>query len=205
MSRNQRGFTIIEALLILVIIGISGFTGWYVWHSKHNAEDELNSANQVASGTTPKVQSIKSYDDCTKAENTKIDTKAYPPTCTTSNSVVFRPTDPDNFSKQSEEINIPNNPNVTTDTRLAESGGYCYNTVVPGPQATAALQKLTEKYALVRVSPNCGDSFSITYQNVQGHWSVINSSHLGLCFHPEDSADINSSPTLQTAVKRLCD
>ncbi len=33
---QQKGFTAIEGLLLLVIIGMLGFTGWFVWHSQQS-------------------------------------------------------------------------------------------------------------------------------------------------------------------------
>lgn len=37
MRKNQKGFSAIEGLLILVIVGIIGGTGWYVW-DRNNSE-----------------------------------------------------------------------------------------------------------------------------------------------------------------------
>jgi hypothetical protein len=36
MNKNQKGFSPVEGLLILVIIGLIGFVGWFVWHNKNN-------------------------------------------------------------------------------------------------------------------------------------------------------------------------
>lgn len=49
-SQKQRGFTTLEALLILVVLAIVGFTGWYVYHARSNANANLTSAanTQVA-------------------------------------------------------------------------------------------------------------------------------------------------------------
>lgn len=54
------GFSIVEALLILVVIGILGFTGWYVYHVRQTADKNHSAA---ANATVPTYKK-------------KIDTKA---------------------------------------------------------------------------------------------------------------------------------
>jgi hypothetical protein len=36
MKNNQKGFSAVEGLLILVIVGLIGFIGWYVWDKKQD-------------------------------------------------------------------------------------------------------------------------------------------------------------------------
>ena len=45
--KNQKGFTLIEGLLILVIVGILGFTGWYVWRAKDNADKTYTASESM--------------------------------------------------------------------------------------------------------------------------------------------------------------
>lgn len=45
--KSQKGFSVIEGLLILVIVGLLGGTGWYVWDSKKNSDKSLNTAAQT--------------------------------------------------------------------------------------------------------------------------------------------------------------
>lgn len=55
--KNQKGFSALEALLILVIIGILGGTGWYVWSSKNKTDQALNNAaNSSVNETTAKTK-----------------------------------------------------------------------------------------------------------------------------------------------------
>ncbi|HUB93141.1 MAG TPA: hypothetical protein VMB52_01415 [Verrucomicrobiae bacterium] len=49
-NESNSGFSIVEALLILVIIGILGFTGWYVYHAKQASDKNYSTAN---SSTVP--------------------------------------------------------------------------------------------------------------------------------------------------------
>jgi len=44
MKDNQRGFSVVEGLLIIVIIGLVGFTSWYVFHSNNNANQAYDNA-----------------------------------------------------------------------------------------------------------------------------------------------------------------
>jgi hypothetical protein len=45
MNKNQRGFSVVEGLLILVIVGTIGFIGWYVWKSKNKTDSIYNHVN----------------------------------------------------------------------------------------------------------------------------------------------------------------
>ena len=53
MNKNQKGFSLVEGLLILVIVGLVGFVGWYVWQSKNktikqtNIQDSSKEANAI--------------------------------------------------------------------------------------------------------------------------------------------------------------
>ncbi len=47
---NQKGFTVVEGVLILIIVAMLGFTGWFVWHSQQNT-DKINS--QAAKNSQP--------------------------------------------------------------------------------------------------------------------------------------------------------
>ncbi|MDB5163622.1 MAG: hypothetical protein JWS12_239 [Candidatus Saccharibacteria bacterium] len=59
---NQKGFSAVEGLLILVIVSVIGFIGWYVWNSNKKTTTSYNNAaatNQAAS-TTKKSTSAAS-------------------------------------------------------------------------------------------------------------------------------------------------
>lgn len=44
MHKNQKGFAVVEGLLILAIIALIAGTGWYVWNSKNQTDKTLESA-----------------------------------------------------------------------------------------------------------------------------------------------------------------
>jgi len=51
---NQTGFSIVEALLILVVVGILGFTGWYVYHAKQTSDKSYSAASNSTAPTYKK-------------------------------------------------------------------------------------------------------------------------------------------------------
>lgn len=55
MKKNQKGFGVVETLLILVILGLIGFSGWYVWHVKQTTDKNLAYNNS----STPTTSTIK--------------------------------------------------------------------------------------------------------------------------------------------------
>lgn len=63
--KSQKGFALLESLLIIVILAILGFTGWYVWHAKQNTDKIASQNNTVRTETavTPKntLSSWKTY------------------------------------------------------------------------------------------------------------------------------------------------
>lgn len=52
MNKTQKGFAVLESLLILVIIAIIGGIGWYAVHTKHQTDKILSQADKI-SQTTP--------------------------------------------------------------------------------------------------------------------------------------------------------
>lgn len=50
LYENQSGFSVIEALLILMVVGILGFTGWYVYHTKNTTNKDYSAS---ATSTVP--------------------------------------------------------------------------------------------------------------------------------------------------------
>jgi len=48
MKNSQKGFSVVESLLLVVILAIIGLTFWYVWHSNGQVNKQYNS---VSNGT----------------------------------------------------------------------------------------------------------------------------------------------------------
>ncbi|MBI2589068.1 hypothetical protein HYW35_02610 [Candidatus Saccharibacteria bacterium] len=57
MKKNQKGFSAVEGLLILIIVGLLGFVGWYVWNSNNKAGQQT--LTKQASEISWKEKSIK--------------------------------------------------------------------------------------------------------------------------------------------------
>ena len=38
MNSRQRGFGVIEILLVIIVVGVLGATGWYALHTKHQTD-----------------------------------------------------------------------------------------------------------------------------------------------------------------------
>lgn len=45
MTGSDRGFTLVQVLLIAVLVGILGFTGWYVYSAQQNVDKTLKADN----------------------------------------------------------------------------------------------------------------------------------------------------------------
>jgi type II secretory pathway pseudopilin PulG len=71
MKKNQKGFSHVEILLLIVIVGIIGFVGWYVLRSVNQADKNLNSANGPKSIAASKKNVLKQGASSPISSNTK--------------------------------------------------------------------------------------------------------------------------------------
>lgn len=62
--KNNRGFSVIEVLLVLVIIGLLAFAGWTVYKN-NDSEENSNAQTGTTQQTAPVVESTE---DLTEAE-----------------------------------------------------------------------------------------------------------------------------------------
>lgn len=53
MNKNQRGFSTIEALLIIVVLGLIGFAGWFMWQ-KNNDNKTSDKQTKSSQKESPK-------------------------------------------------------------------------------------------------------------------------------------------------------
>lgn len=65
IKSNQKGFSVVEGLLIVVLIGLIGFVGWYVWKSqtKKSVDTTGSSNNIVNTKKTSQVATETPEDD----------------------------------------------------------------------------------------------------------------------------------------------
>jgi len=55
MIKNQRGFSVIEGLLVVIIVGMISAVGVYVWHSLHQLNQTYTSTSTVAQSSPGKI------------------------------------------------------------------------------------------------------------------------------------------------------
>jgi type II secretory pathway pseudopilin PulG len=96
MKKGQRGFAVLEVLLILVILAVLTGTFWFVWKSNKDANDSLNNSDSLNSSALQKIEPIKTYEDCKKSKTSTIDKNAFPQSCTTKAGKKF--TDPNPYA-----------------------------------------------------------------------------------------------------------
>jgi hypothetical protein len=91
-TKNQQGFSAIEAILILVIIGILGFAGWFVYNAQQSTDKTLSDANKSNAATpASKTSNVATFAECKAATGSVIQT-TYPEICVTKGGQRF--TDP---------------------------------------------------------------------------------------------------------------
>jgi hypothetical protein len=61
MKSGQKGFTVVETLLVLILISIIGFTGYYVWHTQNNSNSSYNNADRSNSNTPTSTNSVNKF------------------------------------------------------------------------------------------------------------------------------------------------
>jgi len=69
IHKDQKGFSAVEAVLLLVVVGLIGFVGWYVWHSKNQTDKVLTTSQNS------QIDSAKSNVDKNKLDKTYTDAK----------------------------------------------------------------------------------------------------------------------------------
>lgn len=60
-KRNQNGFGLVEALLIIIVVGIVGFGGYYVWHTQHNKNSSTSAVKTSNSTTASNMPGSKEF------------------------------------------------------------------------------------------------------------------------------------------------
>ena len=55
--KNQRGFSTVEGVLVVIVVAVIGFVGWYVYHTKQNSDTALNAATTTSNNAGPRFGS----------------------------------------------------------------------------------------------------------------------------------------------------
>lgn len=92
MNRSeQKGFALIEILLVIVILGAIGFTGWFVWHSRQAADKSYNDATRSSQGSQARISAVNDFEGCKKATGSKLQ-ETSPEKCVTKDGKTFTDT-----------------------------------------------------------------------------------------------------------------
>jgi Tfp pilus assembly protein PilE len=59
--KTEKGFAVLELILIILVLAIVGFAGWWVYMNQHKTVDAKNITTTLQNKTTPKVASTNSY------------------------------------------------------------------------------------------------------------------------------------------------
>lgn len=72
MARNNKGFSIVEVLIIVLVLALVGFIGWKVWDNLANKPAATNDTT-TQQETTPATE-VESKSDLDKVDKTLDDT-----------------------------------------------------------------------------------------------------------------------------------
>lgn len=118
MNKNQKGFTAVEGLILLVVVGIIGFAGWHI-ASANKKSSQLNSASKSQSST----QSNLNKKSTTKATQTPVAGATAPAPASTTT-----PTKKSSTSKSGSSSPAPTPtpapPSATTSISISSDGCY---------------------------------------------------------------------------------
>jgi len=136
-SQNSKGFSVVEALLVIIVVGILGFTGWFVYHAKNVANKNYNSQ--------PTTQASKTNKDSQTADGPYAGWKTYSssfeklsfkyPSSWKSVTPAIPSTAPgaDSFELKSPSGAVT----VSWDSEIDGIGGACDPEVMPGDTSPA--------------------------------------------------------------------
>jgi predicted negative regulator of RcsB-dependent stress response len=57
IKQDERGFSPVETILVIVIVAVIGFVGWYIYHAKQNTDKSLGAANATSNNVGPRFTS----------------------------------------------------------------------------------------------------------------------------------------------------
>jgi flagellin-like protein len=130
MSRNQKGFSAIEGLLIFIIVAIIAGAGWYVWDSNKKTNNILSNTDK-GSNVVSKGCGVSAVSAKVKASNN------YKVPCEIGITVkIPSSTNVDDIKRMIQPINGEVEVNDEADKGLAESGVY-FIKVPPGTEDNA--------------------------------------------------------------------
>lgn len=76
MNLRNKGFSLVEALLIVAVIGIIAFVGWRVWDASQSADtgSDVQTSEQTTAENAPAVESSEDLGEAEEfLNNTNVD------------------------------------------------------------------------------------------------------------------------------------
>ena len=70
--KSQKGFAILEGLLIILILAVVGFGGYYVWHNQQSKTKPASAAQTTSQKTTDATSGWNTYSDTSAGYSIKI-------------------------------------------------------------------------------------------------------------------------------------
>lgn len=70
--KNQRGFSTVEGVLVVVALALIGFVGWYVYHTRQNSNKALDAANNTSNSAGPRFTSNSKAADSGSTSNSSL-------------------------------------------------------------------------------------------------------------------------------------
>lgn len=118
MKLNQKGFSVVEGLLIAAIVCIIGFTGWFVWHARNTSHN--STANTPTAQNNTKATNNKQSSNSQKTASTNSTNPQNTNTTQQSPAVTF------NFVSQTGWAQRgPTDGSFTVSFGASETYGYC--------------------------------------------------------------------------------
>ena len=90
-TKNQKGFSTVEYLLVFVIVGLIAFVGWYVWNANNNSSKVLSAATKEALVQPSKKIASPTSSTLSKTSVTSTPSSTQPSTAATKSSSVSAP------------------------------------------------------------------------------------------------------------------
>jgi type II secretory pathway pseudopilin PulG len=187
MRNKQKGFSLVEGLLIFVIVGILASTCWYVWSSNKKTNDLLNKADKSSSTISRQSTQDKKSTSEVKAQATQyLDIKEWKVRLPLSTQIYDAYYVPSNSSQDSN--GQPNT--VWLGVKSLDGTGECAaSNANKGGKPLAGLVKVST----TDTDPVSGDS----YKNKYPDGTVINNYYYGY------TSRITNSPCTKEATYQI--
>lgn len=168
-STNQKGFTVIEALLIMVIVAIIGGTGYYVYHS--NTQANKNYKSSEANATFAKNKAPSNFAECKAAKGSVI-LQTSPEQCKTKAGKTFTETTKAAAEPVDDKTAILAAAKAYTDKFFTQDGS------TTPPKLTYNVDNIVGSNALGSTSADVGDPGVFVAHKDNNGWQIVHYSHL---------------------------